>query len=117
MTSAGKSVYYFGIYILIMGVSLAAIPNVVLSMFQIAETGEVWIRVLGGVVFTLGIYYVFMAPGNHVLFFSLTVYGRMAVFLGFVAFVLIGWGPVQLILFGLVDLAGATWTYIALKKQ
>ena len=116
MTSASKSVYYFGFYLLILGISLTVAPNVLLSIFQISETTEIWIRVLGTVVFGIGLYYVFMAPANNTLFMSLTVYVRAFVMLMFVAFVLIGWAPTQLIFFGLVDLAGAGWTYLSLRK-
>ncbi len=116
MTTASKSVYYFGFYLLILGVTLTVVPNVLLSIFQIAETAEIWIRVLGTLVFCIGLYYVFMAPANHVLFMTLTVYVRSFVTLMFIVFVIMGWAPTQLILFGLVDLAGAGWTYMALRK-
>ncbi len=116
MTPASKSVYYFGFYLLITGITLTVTPNVLLSLFQIAETGEVWIHVLGTVVFGMGMLYVFMAPSNHILFLTLTVYLRAAILLWFIIFVAIGWAPPQLIFFGLVDMAGAAWTYTALRK-
>ena len=116
MTSASKSIYYFGFYLLILGISLTVFPNVLLPLFQFPETGEVWVHVLGAVVFNLGLYYVFMAPTNNPLFLSLTMYTRAAVFIWFIAFVVVGWAPVQLIMFGLVDMAGATWTYMSMRK-
>ena len=116
MTPASKSIYYFGFYLLILGISLTVVPNVLLSLFQIAETSEIWIRILGTVVFGLGLYYVFMAPSNNTLFLTLSVYVRAFIMLMFVVFVALGWAPAQLILFGLVDLAGAAWTYVALRK-
>ena len=87
-----------------------------LSLFQIAETTEVWIRVLGAVVFGIGLYYIFMAPSGNVLFFTLSVYVRASILVWFIIFVMMDWVPAQLILFGLVDTAGATWTYMALRK-
>ncbi|MEK6782168.1 MAG: hypothetical protein AABY93_10700 [Bacteroidota bacterium] len=116
MTSAAKSVYYFGFYLLLTGITLTAFPNMLLALFQIAETTEVWIHVLGAIVFAIGLYYVFMAPSNNILFFTLTAYIRASIFLWFIVFVLIDWAPPQLILFGLVDMAGAAWTYMALRK-
>ena len=116
MTPASKSLYYFGYYLLILGIALTVVPNLILSTFQIAPTSEVWIRVLGGVVFGIGLYYVFMAPTNHILFLTLSVYVRASILLWFILFVVIGWAPAQLILFGLVDMAGAAWTYMALRK-
>ena len=116
MTSASKSLYYFGFYLLITGITLTVFPNLLLSTFQIAETTEVWIRVLGAVVFGIGLYYVFMAPSNNTLFLTLSIYVRASILLWFIVFVLMGWAAPQLIFFGLVDAAGAAWTYMTLLK-
>ena len=117
MTPASRSLYYFGFYLLATGMTLTVFPNMLLSLFQIPETTEIWIRVLGPVVFTIGLFYVFMAPSNHILFMTLSVYGRLSVFLWFLIFVVISIAPPQLLFFGVVDLGGALWTYTALRKQ
>ncbi len=117
MTPASKSIYYFGIYLLLLAVSLLAFPNTLLSLFQINPTTEVWIRVLGAVVLDIGILYVFMASSNNMLFMTLSVYVRASVLLWFILFVVLGMAPTQLILFGLADAAGAAWTYFALRKE
>lgn len=117
MTAASRSIYYFGYYLLILGITLTVVPNLLLSTFQLPETQEIWIRVLGIVVFNIGIYYVFMAPAHHTLFLTLSVYTRLLILFWFVVFVVLGWAPAQLILFGLVDGAGAIWTYVTLRKQ
>jgi len=117
MTPGSKTVYYFGFYLLITGITLIVAPNFLLSLFQIEATTEIWIRVLGAVVTNVGFLYVYMAPVNHALFLTLTVFARLAILLWFAAFVLLGWAPTQLIAFGLIDGAGATWTYFALKNQ
>jgi hypothetical protein len=117
MNAAAKSVYYFGFYLLILGITLIAFPNLLLSTFQLPETNEVWIKVAGALVINIGIYYVYMAPANNTLFLTLTVYTRTAILVWFIAFVVLGWAPATLILFGVVDLAGAGWTYMALKKN
>jgi hypothetical protein len=93
------------------------VPNLLLSTFQLPETQEIWIRVLGVVVFNIGIYYVFMAPANHALFLTLSIYTRLLILFWFVVFVMMDWAAAQLILFGLVDGAGAIWTYLALPKK
>jgi hypothetical protein len=116
MTSASKSIYFFGFYLLLIGITLLVMPNFLLSTFQLPETSEVWIRVVGILAFNIGLYYIFMAPSNHTLFMTLSVYTRLAVLIWFIAFVLIDWAPAQLLLFGLIDAAGALWTYLALKK-
>ncbi len=117
MTSAGKSIYYFGFYLLILGITLTVVPNILLSTFLLPETSEVWIRVVGIIVFNIGLYYIFMAPANQVLFYTLTIYTRVLILLWFIVFVLMGWAPTPLIMFGLVDAAGAVWTYTALRSK
>ena len=117
MTPASKSVYYFGFYLLLLGLILIAFPNVMLPLFQLPETNEPWIHVVGVVVFNIGLYYIFMAPTNNALFLTLTVYTRVAVLVWFIVFVVIGWASPMLIGFGVVDAAAALWTYLALRKQ
>jgi len=116
MTPTAKSLYIFGFYLLITGLILIAAPNFLLSLFQIKPTTEIWIRVLGAVVVNVGLLYVYMAPANHTLFFTLTIFARFSILVWFTAFVLLEWAPVQLILFGLIDATGATWTYLTMKK-
>ena len=100
-----------------MGAILLVVPNVLLSVFGLPMTSEVWIRVTGMLVLLLGIYYVILARGESMLFFRLTVYLRSSVIVFFTAFVLLGLAAPALILFGAVDLAGAIWTGLALRQN
>lgn len=115
MTASSKSLYYFGIYLLVLGLALVIFPNSILAMFMLPETNEPWIRVVGMLAFCLGIYYYFMAAANHVLFLTLSVYLRASVIIWFTAFVLLDWVSPMIILFGVVDLLAAGWTYFLLK--
>jgi len=117
MNPAAKTIYYFGFYLLLLGIALTGFPNVLLSTFQMPETQEIWIRVIGIIVFNIGLYYIFMAPVNNATFISLTIYTRLAILFWFIVFVAIGWAPASLIGFGVVDAAGAVWTYLAAKKS
>jgi len=117
MTSASKSLYVFAIYLLVLGVLLIVIPNSLLSMFQIPETNEVWIRIAGVLTFSIGIYYFYMAPQNNAVFMALTAYVRASIIIWFTVFMLMEWVAPQLILFGVIDLLGALWTFIALRKS
>ncbi len=117
MSAASKSIYYFGFYLLVLGITLTVVPNILLSTFQLPETSEVWIRVVGIIVFNIGLYYIFMAPANHTIFFTLTIYTRAMILGWFIVFVLMGWAATPLIGFGLVDAAGAVWTFMALRSK
>lgn len=115
MTHAARSIVYFGGYIFLTGLVLLVAPNVLLSMFGLGSTSEVWIRVLGCVVTALGAYYVVMGRAGVTAFFRATIWGRAWIFLSFLALVVIGMAKPPLVLFGAVDLLGAIWTWRALN--
>jgi len=115
MSKAATSIAIFGAYLLILGAGLIVAPNVLLAPFGFAPATEVWVHVVGVVVTTLGLYYVLAARAELVPFFSATVPLRGFVFIAFVIFVVIGWAPGALAVFGAVDLAGAAWTWFALR--
>ena len=116
MTPAARSVFYFGFYLYIVGLTLIAVPNVFLQTLQLPATNEVWIRIVGVLAFCLGFYYRRTAVQNIVSFFKLTVPARIFVFIAFTVFVLLNYVPPVLIGIGAVDLLGAIWTFYALKK-
>ncbi len=68
-------------------------------------------------LFVLGYYYLRAARGEMTDFIRLTVHGRMSVIVFFSAFVALGLAKPQLILFGVVDLACAAWTFLALRAD
>lgn len=111
MSAATRSIQVWAIYTLVVGAALLLIPNTFLGLFQIDETNEVWVRVIGVVVLVLTIYYAFMVRVQSRTMFQATVYGRgfstvLLVILAFTA------GPWQLALFAVLDAAGATWTHL-----
>jgi len=115
MTPAARSIVYFGVYVFLTGLVLLLVPNVLLSIFGLGSTTEVWIRVLGSVVTVLGAYYVVMGRAEATPFFSATIWGRSWIFLSFLGLVAVGMAKPPLALFGVVDLLGAVWTWRALK--
>ena len=117
MTSTAKTVFYFGLYVIALGVILIVIPNVLLGAFGFEESKEPWLRVFGVVVVALGYYYVMAAKGNAHAFFNATVYGRIWVFLGFAGLAAVGIAKPSLILFGVADLLGAIWTFRAQRSD
>ncbi|MGZ5194035.1 MAG: hypothetical protein ACXWJM_01255 [Ramlibacter sp.] len=116
MTYAAKTVLAFGCYLLVLGASLLLFPNALLGVFGIAPTTEVWIRVIGMLVLFLGSYYGLAAAANLHRFFRWTVPLRASVVVFFAVFVLLGYAPRVLMLLALVDLAGAAWTWFALRR-
>ncbi len=116
MSGATTSVRVFGAYLVVLGAALIVAPNPVLAPFGVPPTSEVWIRVVGVLAVALGFYYGQAARSGLVPFYRATIVVRVFVFVCFGAFVLLGFAPPALALFGTVDLAGAIWTAAALKK-
>ncbi len=117
MSNAAKSVFIFGIYELVLGITLMIIPNPILAAFGFPYTNDVWIRVTGLLVCVFA-FYDFQAARHELIdFFRWTVYARSSVILFFTAFVLSGLVNPMLILFGVVDLLGAIWTALTLRKR
>jgi hypothetical protein len=117
MTPVAKSVYYFGFYLYAVGITLMAAPNILLTILQLPTTSEVWIRVAGVLAFCIGYYYHKAGASNIVTFFKHTIASRIFVCIAFITFVLLKFVSPLLIGFGLIDLAGAIWTWLALKKE
>jgi len=117
MTSAARSIYVFGIYLIATGGFLMGAPNTFLSIFGIAPTTEPWIRIVGMLVMVIGMLDLACARTEQTGFFRATVYTRTFAFLTFVAFAVLGIAPPILILFGIIDEAGALWTFTALRKS
>jgi len=97
--------------------ALLFVPNLLLRVFGAPPTNEIWIRVNGMFVLCLSFYYVQAAHSGLKSFIRWTVWARVAVIFYFVVFVFVLSAPRALLLFGLIDLLSAIWTWIALKKD
>ena len=117
MSQAGKSLFVFGVYLSGLGLILLFVPNLILQVFGVPATNEVWIRVTGMFLLFLSFYYVQAARNDLTLFIRWTVWTRIAVIFYFAAFILLVSAPKALLLFGVIDLVSAIWTWLALKKD
>jgi len=115
MSHPGKSVFLFGLYMLLLGAALVLVPNLLLPLFGFALTDEVWIRVMGQLALYLGVYYVWAGYTERREFMAMTVAIRLSVPVFFAAFVAAGLISPVLLLLALPDLCGALWTWRALK--
>lgn len=116
MSNSAKSVLVFGVYLAGLGAILLTLPNILLGLFGLPPTNEVWIRVAGMLTLFLGFYYLQAARAGLTSFFQWTVYVRSSVIIFFTVFVLLQFASPMLIMFGVVDLLGAIWTGLALRK-
>jgi hypothetical protein len=115
MATPAFTIQAFGIYLLGLGGILIVAPNALLSQFGLPPSEEIWIHVVGMLVAFLGVYYVRAAAAGLSAFFGWTVPVRLSVLAFFAAFVALLSAPPTLLLFGLVDAAGAIWTWRAIR--
>ena len=113
MSKAAFSMFVFGIYVILLGIILMVVPNVLLSIFGLPTTTEVWVRVVGMLVFLIGYYYIRASRNEKEMinFYRWTVHARSSVIIFFIIFVAFGLVKPILILFGIVDLLAAVWTW------
>ena len=116
MTLTAKSIFYYSFYMLGMGLSLLFIPNLMLGVFGFPPTNDIWIRVLGLFAFCAGMLYFYCGRTNQTGFFRISVFERIVFFLGMVGIVLFLQADPMLTLIGGVDLFGAIWTAVTLRK-
>lgn len=114
MSAAARSVVVFGVYLAGVGLSLLLAPGL-LPLLGFPLASDFWVRVAGMLLLIIAYTNVQLGRQEVVAWFRVTVQVRSAVPVFFIAFVLFGSAPGMLVLFGLVDLAGALWTAAALR--
>ena len=117
MSAVARSLIVFGWYLAGFGALLVFVPNLLLGVFGLPPTDEVWIRVVGVLVLIIAYYNVRLGREAYVPYARLTVHARVAVLVFLVAFVLAGLVRPILILVGAIDFAGALWTFAALRSD
>lgn len=117
MNRSAMSVFVFGVYLVGMGAGLVLAPNVLLGVFGTPPAADAWVRVVGVLALALAWYYIAAARSGTTAFFRWTIMARAGVFVLFAALALFFAAPMQLILFGSIDLLGAAWTWWALRGE
>ena len=117
MSKSARSLFAFSIYMFCLGAMMVVAPNLLLTLFLVPETNEVWIRVAGMLVVLIGYYYFQVSRNEIKQFMQWTVYARASVLIFFAVYVLLDLAPPVLILFGVIDVAAALWTHLCLRSE
>lgn len=116
MDKASKSVFYFGIYILITGLTLLTAPSALLQLLMIDDSPNIWMQLLGLALIALGYYYIKAARDNNIDFFKGTIPIRIA---QLVVVIILVWaydGPYILIGVSGVEALSGIITYIFIRN-
>ncbi len=117
MSRAAFSAKVFAAYLFVVGTVLVIVPNLLLALFGLASTSEVWIRLVGVLAFNIGIFAWIAATHEDRNFLVASVHTRVVFFAAVTAFAMLGLASPVLILFGVTDLLGGMWTHFALKAD
>jgi hypothetical protein len=117
MNKSALSIMVWGLYEIGVGLGFLLIPNVVLPIFGFPTTTEVWIRVLALVVLALAVYHIYCAQNNVIPFFQITIPGRIGFAISLVILFLMGLSGAGLILFAVIEILGAAWTWSTLRAR
>ena len=117
MDKSAKTVWFFGIYLVIEGLFLMLAPSWMLEAIGIPDPESVWRIVLGFVVAVLGYYYIRNAKEKLMLVFSFTVQVRIIQFVFFIWLYIFERGTLTLVVFSFIEFAAGMWTLNALKRS
>ncbi len=117
-TRAAQSIFIFSFWVLGCGIGLLFFPALMMSLLNIPSSATLVAQIFGMVLLILAFYY-FMAGrhGGMTEFYRWTTYTRSAAFVLSLGLVVSGQAPPVLMSFLLVDVLGALWTFLALRRD
>jgi hypothetical protein len=117
MSRSATSIFVWGLYVIGAGLGFTFMPNMLLPLFGLPATGEVWVRFAGLLALFMGSYYLISARYNLLPIFKaslpLRILFAMSVFLLF----FLGYSGPGLAVFSVIELLGAMWTGWALNSD
>ena len=119
MSRAAMSIFIFGIYIIILGIIFLFVPEIMFLMLAYPTPPDLISRIIGMVFLFLAYLYIRAALDEEGMtkFFMWTVHTRALVIIFFSIFAALQLVNPLIIMFGVVDIAGALWTFWALRKD
>lgn len=102
------------VYVTITGLQLIFVPNLLLGLLGLPNTNEIWIRILGVIVFVLAILYRSIINFGTLEVVKSTIVTRFVAAADIIILALWSGLPI-LILFASVDIATSIWTWFELK--
>lgn len=117
MTKSGKSVYYFGIYVISIGVVICLLPEAFISMLKLPDIPTAWARVMGFLAIIIGGYEIIGGRNNLKPLIIGSIYLRLFFFAGIIVLFATGQMPKEILPLGIIDLLGALWTVLSLKAD
>jgi len=117
MSRAALSVFIFGIYMILLGLTFLLFPELMISLTS-PNPPDIASRILGMIFLFMAYLFIRVALEEEGMekFFMWTVHIRVTVIIFQITFVLLALGNPIIIIFGVIDFAFAAWTFWELRK-
>ena len=117
MKQSSLSMLVFAVYMGALCIAFLLFPAPFVTFLGFATPDPLWIRIFGLVLGILAFYYGMAIREQAFRFYYWTFLGRLALFPGFLVFVILGIAPRVLLLLGAFDSGCAIWTGLALHRE
>lgn len=116
MTTQYRSLYGFGVYAVLAGLTFFLYPTI-FDLMGLPAILDGWARLVGLLALVVGCYYLVNAASGYRPFARATIIVRLGFAAGVLFLFLSKEMPVAILPFGIIDIIGALWTYVELKKK
>lgn len=117
MSRAAVSSLVWGIYLVVLSLTVFAIPDVILTLVGLEPHKDVWIYVVALLALNLAVYFIVNARTESTVAMQASVGMRYLAALCFVAFAVLHLARYNIVIFAVPDALGATWTALALRAD
>lgn len=117
MSRSGFSSLVYGLYLGVLGLVMILVHGPALELVGFTEYDPYWPRATGLLSLVVGSYGVMAGLSSLSPVILWSVYFRVAAFLFFTTFVVLGIAPPVIFLLGALDLASAAWSYYELRRE
>jgi hypothetical protein len=117
MGPAAMSFFVFGLYMTVLGIALVLAPNPLLGLVGIAETTDVWVRVVGVLVVVIGVLDILVGRADLRIVMRWGIYLRSGAAASLVAFWVADLVEPGILIFAAVDALSVAWTVFALRAE
>ena len=116
MSSTAKSVFLYGILLLIIGISGLILPDTFLSKMMLPDSHKFWVFAISSLTIVVGFYYIMTGYNNMTQFFYFTVYSRIIAFISLTSIGILFEQPIFSFI-GVSDLLSSILTFWLLKSK
>jgi len=118
MKKSAASMFVWGIYAVLSGITFLLVPNLPLTLLGLGESQEVYPRLLGVAITMLGYYYLRAARQESMTpLYVWSVHARLGLTGAIIVLVIIGLAKPAMLGFAVAELAGSLWTAFALRAE